>query len=42
MSTPGDLIVGNFRTLHGSFNGAPRRRLFTVNFSAAQVETTGA
>jgi hypothetical protein len=40
--TPGDLIVGDFRTLHGSFNGAPRRRLFTVNFSAAQGEATGA
>jgi Phytanoyl-CoA dioxygenase (PhyH) len=40
--TPGDLIVGNFRTMHGSFNGAPRRRLFTVNFSAAQGGATGA
>jgi hypothetical protein len=40
--TPGDLIVGNFRTLHGSFNGAARRRLFTVNFSAAQGGATGA
>jgi hypothetical protein len=40
--TPGDLIVGNFRTLHGSFNGSPRRRLFTVNFSAAQAGATGA
>lgn len=29
---PGDLVVGNFRTLHGSFGGAPGRRLFTVNF----------
>jgi ectoine hydroxylase-related dioxygenase (phytanoyl-CoA dioxygenase family) len=40
--TPGDLIVGNFRTLHGSFNGAPRRRLFTVNFAAAPGGATGA
>lgn len=31
-TNPGDLIVGNFRTLHGSFGGAPGRRLFTVNF----------
>ena len=39
---PGDLIVGNFRTMHGSFNGAARRRLFTVNFAAAPEETAGA
>jgi hypothetical protein len=31
---PGDLIVTNFRTMHGSFNGGARRRLFTVNFRA--------
>ncbi len=31
---PGDLIVTNFKTLHGSFNGGVRRRLFTVNFRA--------
>jgi hypothetical protein len=36
--TPGDVIVGNFRTMHGSFNGGVRRRLFTVNFSAASGE----
>jgi hypothetical protein len=29
---PGDVIVGDFRTLHGSFRGAPGRRLFTINF----------
>ncbi len=29
---PGDVIAGNFRTLHASFRGSPRRRLFTVNF----------
>jgi hypothetical protein len=32
---PGDLIVTNFRTMHGSFNGGERRRLFTVNFREA-------
>lgn len=32
---PGDLIAGNFRTLHASFGGRPRRRLFTVNFAQA-------
>lgn len=31
---PGDLIVSDFRLLHGSFNGRVRRRLFTVNFGA--------
>jgi Phytanoyl-CoA dioxygenase (PhyH) len=39
---PGDLIVGNFRTMHASFNGGARRRLFTVNFSAAHGEALGA
>jgi ectoine hydroxylase-related dioxygenase (phytanoyl-CoA dioxygenase family) len=29
---PGDLIVGNFRTIHGTFRGGPRRRLCTLNF----------
>lgn len=33
---PGDLVVGNFRTLHGSFHGAPGRRLFTVNWKQIQ------
>lgn len=33
---PGDLIVGDFRTLHGSFNGGAGRRLFTVNFGARE------
>jgi hypothetical protein len=32
---PGDLLVGSFRTLHGSFGGAPGRRLFTLNFKQA-------
>jgi hypothetical protein len=34
-STPGDLIVWNFRTLHGSYNGGERRRLFSMNFGEA-------
>lgn len=29
---PGDVVVGNFRTLHGSFHGGAERRLFTLNF----------
>jgi hypothetical protein len=29
---PGDLIVWNFRTIHASFNGGARRRLFSLNF----------
>jgi len=31
-SEPGDLIVWNFRTIHASFNGGERRRLFSINF----------
>ncbi len=31
--TPGDVLVGDFRTLHASFGGAPGRRLFTMNFT---------
>jgi hypothetical protein len=31
---PGDLIVGNYRTMHATFGGGARRRLFTVNFRA--------
>ena len=29
---PGDIVVGNFRTIHGSFQGGPRRRLITMDF----------
>lgn len=31
-NVPGDLIVGNFRTIHATFNGVPRRRLCTMNY----------
>ncbi len=31
-SSPGDLILWNFRTIHGSYNGGERRRLFSLNF----------
>jgi len=31
-SEPGDLVVWNFRTIHASYNGGERRRLFSVNF----------
>ena len=37
MSEPGDLIVWNFRTVHASFNGGERRRLFSVNFREVEV-----
>ncbi|MDH3704815.1 MAG: phytanoyl-CoA dioxygenase family protein [Acidimicrobiia bacterium] len=30
---PGDLVVMNFRVLHGSWHGAPGRKLFTVNYT---------
>jgi hypothetical protein len=29
---PGDLVLWNFRTVHASFKGGKRRRLFSVNF----------
>jgi hypothetical protein len=35
---PGDVIVTNFKTMHASFNGGVRRRLFTVNFRAATAD----
>ena len=31
-SVPGDLVLWNFRTIHGSYNGGERRRLFSLNF----------
>lgn len=31
---PGDVIVGNYRTLHASYGGSDRRRLFTMSFRA--------
>ncbi len=34
-SEPGDVIVWNFRTVHASFNGGERRRLFSLNFREA-------
>jgi Phytanoyl-CoA dioxygenase (PhyH) len=34
-STPGDLIIWSFRTIHGSYNGGERRRLFSMNFGEA-------
>lgn len=38
-STPGDLIIWNFRTIHGSYNGGERRRLFSLNFGEAVAGT---
>jgi hypothetical protein len=38
-SKPGDLIVWNFRTIHGSYNGGERRRLFSLNFGEAVAGT---
>jgi hypothetical protein len=37
MSEPGDLIVWNFRTVHASFNGNERRRLFSINFREVEA-----
>ena len=32
---PGDLVIMNFRVIHGSWHGAPGRKLFTVNYTQA-------
>jgi hypothetical protein len=32
---PGDVVALDFRTVHATFFGSPRRRLFTVNFREA-------
>ncbi len=31
-TTPGDLVMWNYRTIHASFHGGIRRRLFSVSF----------
>lgn len=31
-SRPGDLVLWSFRTVHASFGGGQRRRLFSINF----------
>jgi hypothetical protein len=36
-SEPGDLVVWNFRTIHASFNGGERRRLFSINFREPEI-----
>jgi hypothetical protein len=38
-SEPGDVIVWNYRTIHASYNGGERRRLFTVSFREAEGES---
>jgi hypothetical protein len=37
---PGDVIVGSFRTMHATFGGPPRRRLFTINYRQGRPEPT--
>jgi hypothetical protein len=31
-SEPGDVVAWDFRTIHASFNGGERRRLFSINY----------
>lgn len=38
-SIPGDLVLWNFRTIHGSYNGGERRRLFSLNFGEKEPGT---
>ena len=35
---PGDVVVWDFRTIHASFNGRERRRLFSINFRESTAE----
>jgi ectoine hydroxylase-related dioxygenase (phytanoyl-CoA dioxygenase family) len=35
---PGDVVVWDFRTIHASFNGRERRRLFSINFRETTAE----
>ncbi|MEZ5180993.1 MAG: phytanoyl-CoA dioxygenase family protein [Acidimicrobiales bacterium] len=37
-SDPGDLILWDFRTIHASYGGGERRRLFSVNFRERMPE----
>jgi len=41
-TVPGDLVIWNFRTVHGSFGGGERRRLFSINFREVADPATGA
>jgi ectoine hydroxylase-related dioxygenase (phytanoyl-CoA dioxygenase family) len=36
---PGDIVVWDFRTIHASFYGGKRRRLFSINFREAKTES---
>jgi ectoine hydroxylase-related dioxygenase (phytanoyl-CoA dioxygenase family) len=38
-SEPGDVVALDFRTIHSSFFGAARRRLFTMNFRETSPST---
>jgi Phytanoyl-CoA dioxygenase (PhyH) len=33
---PGDLVVWDFRTVHASYHGGVRRRLFSINFKSSE------
>lgn len=35
---PGDLVLWNFRSIHASFGGSQRRRLFSVNYRQRQSD----
>jgi hypothetical protein len=36
---PGDVIVWNYRTIHASYNGGARRRLFSISFREPEDAT---
>jgi hypothetical protein len=39
-SEPGDVIVWNYRTVHASYHGGERRRLFSISFRQAESDHT--
>ena len=40
-SQPGDVIVWNYRTIHASYNGGERRRLFSMSFREPKADQPG-
>lgn len=41
-SSPGDILVWDYRTVHASFNGKDRRRFFSVNFKELSSDRSDA
>lgn len=41
-SQPGDVVVWDYRTVHGAFHSCPRRRLLSMNYTSASADDDGA